>query len=463
MRWIALHAALSTQLANQPDPTTQLRQAQQGLAWLALRFTPRVTLLDEAVLIEVSASLRLFGGLAPLLRQLQALFLAASPVSEADAKPAATLIGAQANTALLALARLRAGHTGPATTMPLATLTAAQRHLALLERLGCRTWGDLMALPRAGLARRLGADLLQALDQALGQQPETHQWLLVPEVFDQRLELLAHVHDSQALLFAAQRLLTALQVWLIARQSGLLAFELIWHHDARRHVSPTGQLQVRTAEARVQLDHLRRLLAEQLAQVTLQAPVHTLQLRSLQVQPLQDAAAHSGSLLLDKHSQGDSLLTLVERLSARLGATQVQFGQTLSEHRPEAMQAWQATPAPARRRRTTESSSNLTADYADLLPTWLLAEPLPLRLQGQRPTYSGPLALLVGPQRLESSGWVDNGAGQVRASVLRDYFVAHSAHCGLLWIFRERLATPATNSHASLRPQYRWFLHGVFA
>ena len=95
----------------------------------------------------------------------------------------------------------------------------------------------------------------------------------------------------------------------------------------------------------------------------------------------------------------------------------------------------------------------------DLLPTWLLPQPQPLRLQGERPCYEGPLALLVGPQRLESSAWMaltSEQAGQpqpAEAAVMRDYFIARSAQAGLLWIYRERRAD-ATLS---------WFLHGIFA
>jgi 4-hydroxy-3-polyprenylbenzoate decarboxylase len=43
----------------------------QALACHALRCTPRVSLAPAAVLMEVSTSLRLFGGLAPLLAQLR--------------------------------------------------------------------------------------------------------------------------------------------------------------------------------------------------------------------------------------------------------------------------------------------------------------------------------------------------------------------------------------------------------
>ena len=151
-------------------------------------------------------------------------------------------------------------------TLPLHTLTALRPHVASLERMGCRTWGALRALPRAGLARRLGAGVLRVLDQALGEAPEAHAWLELPEQFALTAELPALATSADALLWSAHRCLTALQGWLQARQQGALALELAWRHDLRRIdgvvIAPTQALQVRTAKATQDMAHLRRLLAE---------------------------------------------------------------------------------------------------------------------------------------------------------------------------------------------------------
>jgi protein ImuB len=124
---------------------------------------------------------------------------------------------AHGDSALLALARLacdalqQAGDLAhpplPPDTLPLHTLAAAQPHVPTLERLGCTTWGQLRALPRGGVARRVGAPLLAALDQAYGTAPEVYAWLRLPEVFDAPLELAAQVESAAAMLFGARRLL----------------------------------------------------------------------------------------------------------------------------------------------------------------------------------------------------------------------------------------------------------------
>jgi protein ImuB len=73
---------------------------------------------------------------------------------------------------------------------------------------------------------------------------------------------------------------------------------------------------------------------------------------------------------------------------------------------------------------------------------WLLHEPTELAAQRGRPRHHGPLALLSGPERIES-GWWDE------ADVERDYYVARDPHGALLWIYRACASR-------------RWFLHGFF-
>ncbi|EER57623.1 conserved hypothetical protein, partial [Acidovorax delafieldii 2AN] len=151
-----------------PQDDEGLPQACAAAGWWALRFTPRVTLMEDAVLMEVSSTERLWGGRAALLGQLQR----ACP----QAPGGESAVWACGATATIALALLRLACTGqtppPAArlphALPLSLLSALQPHVASLERMGCRTWGDLQALPRAGVARRFGAAALQALDQAPG-------------------------------------------------------------------------------------------------------------------------------------------------------------------------------------------------------------------------------------------------------------------------------------------------------
>lgn len=447
-------------------------EAQRAVASMALGFTPRVALLDEAVLMDVTGSLRLFGGLARLMQQLERRLLVFF-----ESNQCLTLIHrAQGATSLIAMARLRmkarqgAGPQQRVAELPMHTLSAARPHLGVLERIGCRTWDDLLRLPRDGVARRFGAELLQALDRARGTVADEYEWLVLPEYFDEKIELDALVTHAPALMAGAGRLLARLQAWLLGRQSGLSALRLTWHLDKRRDVPPTGALEVRTAQPAQDLRHVARLLAEQLAQHKLPAPVHSLSLQSLVTEPLADAAAATASLLMTERKQGDSAVELIERLSARLGQAQVLAWQPVADHRPEQMQRWvpaqgalksiaaSARLERARGQKVLKIPATPVARSEALYPSWLLPQAVKLAVSGNSPVYQGKLVRLAGPQRLEASGWLMLGL-PCKPPAIRDYFIYRSQQAGLLWIYSERLALDKSGAG----PQRAWFLHGFFA
>ncbi len=431
-----------------------------------MQFSPRVTVLEGAVLVEAQASERLFGGRKTLLgriRQgcadLQVLCMAVAPTAlaargllrcmpcvaaptlagtpapahapahaPANAKtaqlqpPATSHAAAQTNVTVAACAQRQLAAVLDA--LPLAALLATQPHAPTLERLGCERLGQLRALPRGGLSRRFGAGLLAALDQAYGLQAELYPWVVLPEQFSLRLEFNARIEVAEGLMFGAYRLLGSLKAWLIARQCGVTGICLHWEHDLqRRGDAKAGNLQVRTGQASTDMQHLGRLLAEHLARTTLLAPVVAITLEALAVEPLPTASA---SLLPDDVETGGSLQQLLERLSARLGTQRVLTGHTTPDHRPQRMQAWvpstlegagrAGTASPAKRSaRTPIAAQKLrkapaVPDHWATYPCWILRQPLRLAVVKDKPIYQGPLQLIAGPERVET-GWWPESAG----------------------------------------------------
>jgi protein ImuB len=393
--------------------------------------------------MELAASARLFGGKRPLVERIR---------NEAGELGLRRPSWAPTSLAALALARagLSNGFGQPLDqvldALPLETLAAARAHEATLARLGCRTLGEVRALPRGGLSRRFDAQLLAALDQAYGLRPESHAWVALPDRFAQRLELLSRVELAPALLFGARRLLLQLCGWLAARRSGVTAVTLRWCHDVMRSktAGDGGELTVRTAQATRSLEHLSRLLAEHLAKVQLQAPVGDLELVADEVQALEE---HSASLLPDPAQSGESLALVLERIAARLGPERVLRPVPAADHRMEWMVHWQ--PAAAAQPRTLPATGELPQ------PAFMLPQPLKLAVRGDQPLYQGPLLLLSGPHRVEGGWWhrLATPQGQEAQTVIRDYWVALSEHAGVLWIFQTRLE----------QDRSAWFLQGVFA
>ena len=484
--WIALFTSITSTTSTTTEPGGPVMDnaaAQRAVGSIALGFTPRVTLVDEAVLMDVTGSLRLFGGLARLMALLNQQL---STFFESN-RLAAQVNRAQGATSLIALGRLRAIHPatgksfGRVADLPMHTLSAARPHLGVLARIGCRSWDDLLRLPRDGVARRFGAELLEALDRARGSLPDNYKWLTLPEQFDEKIELDALVINAPALMAGAERLLVNLQAWLLGRQSGISALKLIWHLDKRRDVPPTGELEIRTANPAQDLRHVARLVSEHLAQQQLPAPVHSLTLQSLVTEQLTDSADATGSLLMEARQQGGGAVELIERLSARLGEANVLAWQPLADHRPEQMQRWvsarsvmpstiKSIAAHARitwagglkhtKNRLKPAAIDQDACKVEALyPTWLLPEPIHLATFGNSPVYQGKLQRLAGPQRLEATGWLMKSCEANKPPAIRDYFIYRTPQGALLWIYSERLAVAS----AATSPLRAWYLHGFFA
>ncbi len=438
MLWAAL---LLPPASEAPLPSDE---ALRGVATWALQFTPRVAVCEEAVLMEVEASARLFGGKRALRDRVVH-----------EGRDLGVISVAWAVNSLAAQAFARAGQENGfkrpleelLDRLPLKVLSAVQAHEPTLLRLGCRTLGDVRHLPRGGLSRRFDKALLLAMDRAYGLQPEAHTWIELPESFDVRLELMSRVEMAPALLFGARRLLLQMCAWLAARHSGIRTFTLHWAHDAMRsrQVGEGGELCIRTAEPTRHLEHLCRLLAEHLAKVELPAPVGDLRLVATEIVALDEKSA---SLLPDPAQDGESLQLVLERIAARIGPEHVLRPVLTDDHRLEWMQMWQPQPQPKTLRKPTPVSQMPQ-------PTWVLPEPLKLATRSHRPMYQGVLHLLSGPHRVEGGWWhrIGEGESATTAHVERDYWVALSEHAGVLWVFQQRLAGDET----------AWYLHGIFA
>ena len=437
-----LWAALLPDTATSASPS-QRTDALRGLATWCLQFSPSVAVIEEsAVVMEVAHSARLFGGKRQLAAQVR---------EQCTGLGVQFLSWAPTSLAAVALARsgIRNGFAKPLhvllDTLPIASLDAVQAHAPTLERLGCRTLGQVRALPRGGLSRRFDAGLLDALDKAYGVRPESHAWVQLPATFHGKLELMSRVEHAPAILFGARRLLVQMCGWLAARRAGVTAFTLRWCHDAMRSRSAGdgGEMTVRTAEVTRNIEHLSRLLAEHLARVQLLAPVGDLELLADDVAPLEEK---SFSLLPDPRQSGESLTLVLERIAARLGPERVLRPVLQEDHRMEWQVHWQ--PAP-KVQKTHKSVVPLDLPQ----PSFMQPQPLRLAMKANLPMYQGVLMLLSGPHRVEGGWWDRTGVDAAPTrTVVRDYWVAVSAYAGVLWIFQTRLA----------EDDGAWWLHGSF-
>ncbi len=413
MLWIALplHAW---------DDPQRPSEAPLALRCWALGYTPRVAWLDGALALEVQASLRLFGGRQRLLQQI-----------EQEAQDWSTQGMATAPTAWGAVALAHAPgqpHPGnwPAVLdrLPLTCLAATRAQATRLRLWGCATLGDVRRIPRDGLRRRLPPDVLHALDAAYGQAHPTFAWLSLPAQFDQTLEWADPVEHAQGLWFRAQRLLRALEGWLRARQSGALEIQVTGWPEGPNS-TPALTLNVRCTRPTRDTSAWSKLLGEHLQRATLQAPVNRLQLVLQRWSPW---PSDSGDLLSHPTPPGTmDWPQLIERLSARLGASQVQVGGLIDDPRPLHGQRW--TPAldqldPAHKQPSPTASRPRPG--AQWEPAWLFDPP-----------WAAPkdAEALDTPQQQASHWWTDQPQHHRLQSV------EHPRH-GLLWVRQGAPSTP---------------------
>ena len=444
-----------------------------AVAHAALAFTPAVVLHDaQTVLLDVHSSLRLFGGAAALQHRLAAAVKPLGHHLQTAAAP--TALGA----ALLAqwFPRQAAGlggvdltraelTSGPHSTnlqalqallvqAPVWLLGPGREHWEALQGMGLHTLADLLALPRSGLARRFGQELLNELDRALGLQADPRIWVELPATFDARLELFARADTTDQVLHGASVLLARLVAWAQARQARVAAFTLRMLHEKARHAAPPAtELRVELAEPALDAAHLQGLLRERLGRLELIAPTLDLQLRCSH---LVAGHAPNGELFPTRASETLGLTRLLERLRARLGDEQVLRLVAVADHRPECATRTVPAVGPALASSTAASAPSLVDPGLPLhRPAWLLPEPLPLAERDAMPWWQGrALQLVSGPERIETGWWDD-------ASVARDYFIARAEDGCLVWVYRSRM--PAAPGVLGQAGEPTWYLQGLFA
>ncbi|HZX28601.1 MAG TPA: DNA polymerase Y family protein [Telluria sp.] len=417
------------------DPAREA-EAIHAVAMAMLQYTPQVAAAEEAsLLLDVGASLRLFGGAPALCRRLRASLRALGFTARLSCAPTARgawLLARHGRGRVLRLPSL----VRRLDRLAVGLLPPARAYADWFDGIGCQSLGELRRLPRPGLQRRCGKPLLELLDAAYGQAPELFEWIEAPVTFRARLELFDRIEHAEALLAGAQRLLQQMTGWLCARQLAVERVTLALEHERGRVARPPTMLDIALSEATWRDEHLVRLLKERLARQVLEAPVIGLVLEAPQVQPMEPP---SECLFPEPGGSEEDQQRLFELLAARLGPENVLQAVPQADYRPELANVWvpvqmKLRPAAARAQLPR--------------PAWLLAKPIALLMRDHRPFYGSPLKMVSTPERIEAGWWSQ--------SQTRDYFIAQGQDHAYYWVYRERIMGDAQQAEP------RWFLHGLF-
>lgn len=413
--------SLSAQLQVQRRQPRSEHETLHVLAGWAYGYSSQVVIeAPDALLLEVGASLGLFGGwprLQALLHEgLQALghrhVLAAAPSpagAERLARSGQSLAVLNRQQLLNALGDLALEHCG-----------LAERHARALQAVGWRRLGELFRVPRAELARRFDAGLPEWLDRLRGDRPDPRPLYRPPDRFDRLIEFDGQIESLEGLSFPLQRLCRELAAYLHSRDGGVLNFLLLCGHDD----APATPIGIGLRQPQRDLQPLFEAARGKLERTPLPGPVRSLGLHAEQLPPFVPERRD----LFDPLPRGElDWPALSERLQARLGNAAIRRLQLYPDHRPE--QAWRIAEAAC----ADEDDAALPAMPR---PLWLLPRAQPLR-QRVRRTFETL-------ERIET-GWWDGD------DVRRDYVMAELEDGQLAWLYREA---------GSDGP---WMLHGWFA
>ena len=417
--------------------------ALEALAGWATQFTSLVSLAPpQALLLEVGGSERLFGGMASLINAisqgLQQLGYIAR-IATAPTPLAALLLSranSKANSGANSWASSWVSSQTHSMTRDLAGVSLDDSGLEAkvvrtLHTLGLRTFADCFRLPRDGLARRVGPQVVAFLDKVLGIRPDPRTPYLAPKRFERQLLLGDEIETSAALLFVLRKALLELTGVLRASDHGIQTLVITLFHQKHQ---PT-QIEVALLSPSRDEHHLQLLVKEHLDQLSLPSPVERVGIKTGEFVTL---APNELDFFDTSNHSSEDWPRLIEKLGARLGREAVYCLDTACEHRPE--RAWNRnfpSPQPLARGRGSFPGNQDR-------PVWLLPQPLRLRTHNHCPQLRGPLQLPRPCERIESGWWDGN-------DVSRDYFIALNEAGECCWIFRDR------------RSPSSWYLHGIFA
>ena len=422
MLWLCILLPRFALEASAGGPPQAAQAALETLALWALQWSSQVSVrpadaTGSALLwLEIGASRQLFG---PLFGHEDALCerIAAS-LAPLGFSHRMGLAPTPQGAALLARADCPP-HAAAATTpsqlqqrlapLPLGLLALPRQHIAALEGAGLRRIGELLALPMAAIAQRFGPDTSLYLRRLRGEAQEPLRMVQPPCRFASRCEFASPVASTTALLFPLQRLLAGLQGYLRSLDRAIQRYTLVLEH----HRQAATRLTIGLARPGRDAAQFQALARERLAALVLPAPVDALRVEAPELlQPL----VLQTDLFSHEARQLEQLQQVLDRLAARLGATDVHTLRSAADHRPE--RAWGMAAAPLAGAQAAPATAR---PVMPARPCWLLREPQRIAM---------PRELLAGPERIES-GWWDG------ADIARDYYLTREASGAQLWVFHD--------------------------
>ena len=419
------------------------------LARWAGRWSPLVEVDGaDGIRMDVSGVAHLFGDEAGLVADVEGRFARAGVTARSAVAGTAGAAWALARYAM-SLPREGGGadeERDKLFPLPVAALRLSPGANHTLNRLGLKTIGALVGVPRRSLARRFreADNPLDALDRLLGRTPEPLTGLAEEPPPRSVLRLAEPVADPGILGNALARLADPLAEQLAARRLGARRVALTaWRVDGEvREVEAETSLPTREA------GHIVRLLAEKVAVIDPGFGIDAFALTARWCEPLsagQDA-------LIGEPPRELELARLIDRLVVRLGAMRVRRPAARESHVPERASEWVSgiDSAPSRLPAKPDICPARLLDHPEAIGVvYATPEGVPRRFVWRRGVHD--IARVEGPERIAPEWW-----REPKGTRLRDYYRVEDGAGRRYWIYREGVAGDGRGGAP------RWFVHGLF-
>ncbi|MEZ5962091.1 MAG: DNA polymerase Y family protein [Hyphomonadaceae bacterium] len=440
--------------AIEAEPEADARALDNIAAWCE-RFTP-VVVIDppEGLLLEITGCAHLFGGEKKLRTEILTRLHAQGFGARAAIAPTPG--------AAWAFARYRRQQTSTGadenlaqdlSPLPVEALRLDPDAAALLRRLGMKTIGHILHAPRSSFTARAGERAMLRLDQAFGRVQEalTPRRPLRP-VFALR-RFLEPIFTADAVLQVTQDLCGDAIEKLDVRGAGVLSAELVlFGVDGRDRV-----IGVNVSKPLREVRPLMRLFREKLnivgENLNAQFGFEAARLDIVRLAEL-DARTRTLVAVEANAASAETISSIVDILSSRLGPKRVVRPQVHDEHAPERAAGWRSALANGVLNKCVKPA----VDGVQRRPVRLFSPGQQIEVMANVP--DGPpirfrwrrvmreVVRAEGPERI-SGDWQKHER-------TRDYYRVEDKQGRRYWLYREGLY-----GESDAIP--RWFVHGLFA
>lgn len=417
------------------------------------RFTPLVAInLPYGLLLDISGCAHLFGGERAMLRQITD-FLRSQEIT-VQAAIAGTSVAAHALALGASGSIVENGMEKDAVSaLPISVLRFGEKAVHALKRAGLRTIGEVASRSSTELTARFGAEFTFVLEQAQGYngQPIRPRRALPDYVAERRFAEPVATADAIGMTIAS--LAATLENLLEERGQGARKFvaSLFRTDGAVRHIALDTARPLRQAAA------IAAYYSERLE--VLRDPIDPgfgfdlIRLSALSTEKLEYASAE-----FEASQDEQEIAGLIDRLSARFGASRVMRFLSVDTHVPE----YAAAFCPAQRGNNPSPWPQMRLESeTPRRPLHMLSPPEeieskfidvpdgpPKRFVWRRAMHQ--VVKSDGPERIALEWWRDPMART------RDYFQVEDEGGRRFWLYRDGFFEGGAEAP-------RWFMHGMFA